>query len=175
MRFGALALTSVNTTQVTRHIRAPRARVYRALLDPESVQCWMVPEQMTSRIHSFDAREGGTFRISLTYDRSTTAGKTDRQTDSFHGRFVRLVPDAEVVQVVEFESDDPSMQAEMTITYTLADAGSGTELVGLHENLPPGVSPADNELGWSMSIDKLAKLVESNCQRGSCAVAGREE
>jgi hypothetical protein len=29
------------------------------------------------------------------------------------------------------------------------------------EHLPPGVSPADNELGWSMSIDKLAKLVEA--------------
>jgi NADPH:quinone reductase-like Zn-dependent oxidoreductase len=28
------------------------------------------------------------------------------------------------------------------------------------ENLPPGVSPADNELGWRMSIDKLAELVE---------------
>jgi hypothetical protein len=49
---------------------------------------------------------------------------------------------------------------QMTITYVLADAGDGTDLVGLHENLPPGVPPADNELGWSMSIDKLARLVE---------------
>ena len=48
----------------------------------------------------------------------------------------------------------------MTIIYTLADAGSGTDLVGIHENLPPGVSPADNELGWSISIGKLAALVE---------------
>jgi uncharacterized protein YndB with AHSA1/START domain len=120
----------------------------------------MVPDQMTSRVHAFDAREGGTFRISLTYDLPTTAGKTSPQTDSFRGRFVRLVPDAEVVQSVEFESDDPAMQGEMTITYTLIDAGTGTDLVGRHENLPAGVSPADNELGWSMSIDKLAKLVE---------------
>jgi uncharacterized protein YndB with AHSA1/START domain len=73
---------------------------------------------------------------------------------------VRLVPDTEVVQNVGFETDDPTMQGEMTITYTLTDAGTGTDLVGLHENLPPGVSPADNELGWSMSIDKLARLVE---------------
>ena len=40
------------------------------------------------------------------------------------------------------------------------DADDGTDLTGLHEGLPPGVSPADNELGWSMSMDKLAKLVE---------------
>lgn len=150
----------MSTTRLTRHIRAPRARVYRALLDPDSVQRWMVPDQMTSQVHSFDAREGGTFRISLTYDLPTTAGKTTPQTDSFHGRFVRLVPDTEVVQTIEFETDDPAMQGEMTITYTLADAGNGTDLVGLHENLPTGVSPADNELGWSMSIDKLAALVE---------------
>jgi hypothetical protein len=48
----------------------------------------------------------------------------------------------------------------MTITYMLVDAGGGTMLTGVHENLPPGVSPADNELGTSMAIDKLAKLVE---------------
>ena len=121
----------------------------------------MVPDGMTSQVHSFDAREGGTFRISLTYDEPTGAGKTSAQTDTFHGRFVRLVPDTEVVQVVEFETDDPTMQGEMTITYTLADAERRHRpSPGVHENLPPGVSPADNELGWSMSIDKLAALVE---------------
>jgi hypothetical protein len=51
----------------------------------------------------------------LTYDLPTTAGKTRGQTDSFHGRFVKLVPDTEVVQVVEFETDDPTLQGEMTI------------------------------------------------------------
>lgn len=149
------------TTRLTKHIRAPRALVYRALLDPEAVRRWMVPDSMTSRVHAFDAREGGTFRISLTYDMPTTAGKTSRQTDTFHGRFVRLVPDTEVVQAVEFETEDAATQGEMTITYTLAEAGDGTDLTGVHENLPPGVSPADNELGWSMSLDKLASLVES--------------
>jgi uncharacterized protein YndB with AHSA1/START domain len=150
----------MSTTRITRHINAPRSRVYRALLAQESVRQWMVPDQMSSHIHSFEPFEGGTFRISLTYDAPTSAGKTSAQTDTFHGRFVRLVPNSEVVQTVEFETDDTAMQGEMTITYTLADADSGTDLVGLHENLPPGVPPADNELGWTMSIAKLAKLVE---------------
>lgn len=134
--------------------------MYRALLDPDAVQRWMVPEGMTSEVHAFDARDGGEFRISLTYDTPTTAGKSSDQTDSFHGHFVRLVPDTEVVQAVEFETDDPTVQGEMTITYLLADADDGTELTGVHENLPPGVSAADNELGWTMSLDKLARLVE---------------
>jgi uncharacterized protein YndB with AHSA1/START domain len=149
------------TTAVTRHIRAPRAVVYRALLDGEDVQRWMVPDGMTSEVHAFDPREGGAFRISLTYDTPTGTGKTTARTDSYHGRFVRLVPDTEVVQVIEFETDDPEMTGEMTITYRLRDADGGTELVGLHENLPSGVRPADNELGWRMSTDKLARLVEN--------------
>jgi uncharacterized protein YndB with AHSA1/START domain len=150
----------VTTTRVARHLRAPRARVYQTLLDPALVQQWMVPDGMTSHVHSFDAREGGTFRISLTYEQPTSTGKTTAQTDTFHGRFVRLVADTEVVQAVEFESEDPALQGEMTITYALADAEGGTDLVGVHEDLPPGVPPADNELGWSISLAKLAALVE---------------
>jgi uncharacterized protein YndB with AHSA1/START domain len=150
----------VAVTRATRDIRAPRSLVYRALLDAEAVQQWMVPDAMTSEVHSFDARVGGTFRISLTYDMSTTAGKTSPQTDTFHGQFIKLVPDTEVVEVVEFETDDPAMQGAMTISYLLVDADQGTTLTGVHENLPRGVSSADNELGWRMSLDKLAMLVE---------------
>jgi uncharacterized protein YndB with AHSA1/START domain len=150
----------VTTTRVVRTIDAPRAAVYRALLDAGAVESWMVPDGMTSEVHAFDPREDGEFRISLTYDRPTTAGKTTAQTDSFHGHFRRLVPDAEVVQVVEFDTDDPSMSGAMTITYRLEDIDGATELTGVHEGLPPGVAPADNELGWRISLDKLAALVE---------------
>jgi uncharacterized protein YndB with AHSA1/START domain len=150
----------MSNTRSSRYVRAPRSVVYRTLLDAAAVRQWMVPDGMTSEVHSFDGRQGGTFRISLTYDAPTTAGKTSAQTDSFHGRFVKLVPDTEIVQVVEFETDVPEMQGEMTITYTLADADGGTNITGLHENLPAGVSPSDNELGWNMSMDKLARLVE---------------
>lgn len=152
----------MGTTRLTRHIRAPRSAVYRALLDRDAVQQWMVPDGMTSHVHLFEPHEDGTFRISLTYDSPGHAGKTDTQTDTFHGRFVRLVPDAEVVQVVEFETTDPELQGEMTITYALAEAtDGGTDLVGLHEDLPTGVRPEDNDLGWSISIDNLARLVEN--------------
>jgi uncharacterized protein YndB with AHSA1/START domain len=129
-------------------------------LDPEAVRVWMVPDGMSSEVHLFEPHEGGTFRISLTYEQPTERGKTSAHTDTFHGRFARLVPDTEVVQVVEFESADPAMRGEMTITYLLADAQGGTDVVGLHENVPPGIKPEDNELGWTMSIDKLARLVE---------------
>jgi uncharacterized protein YndB with AHSA1/START domain len=150
----------MTTTRAERHFRAPRAAIYRALLDADAVARWMVPDGMTSVVHAFDPREGGAFRVSLTYDAPDRTGKSSAHTDTYHGRFTRLVPDTEVVQVIEFETSDPAMRGAMTITFTLADAAGGTDLVAVHDDLPAGVSPADNELGWRMSLDKLAALVE---------------
>jgi hypothetical protein len=50
--------------------------------------------------------------------------------------------------------------AEMTVTYTLTDGNGGTDLFAVHHNLPPGISPSDNEMGWRMSLDKLGAFVE---------------
>jgi uncharacterized protein YndB with AHSA1/START domain len=149
-----------SSTHVQRHANAPRARVYRALLDARAVATWMVPDGMTSHVHEFDPREGGAFRISLTYDAPTGTGKTTEHTDTFHGRFVKLVPDQQVVEVVEFETENPAMRGEMTITITLADAEGGTDIHAVHDQLPPGLSPADNELGWQLSLRKLAGFAE---------------
>lgn len=151
----------MSSTRLHRHVNAPRASVYRALLNPKAVAAWMVPDGMTSQVHTFDPREGGAFRISLTYEAPTGTGKTTAQTDTFHGRFVKLIPNEQVVEVVEFETPDPAMQGEMTITYTLAEADGGTDLLAVHDRLPPGLSPADNETGWRMSLGKLAALVEA--------------
>ena len=150
----------MSTTRISYHINAPRTTVYRALLDLQAVAMWKVPDGMTCQVHEFDAREGGSIRISLTYDEPTASGKTSSHTDTYHGRFVKLVPDAQVVEVDEFETADPNLQGEMTITITLADAGGGTELLAVHEGVPCGVAPADNELGWRLSLAKLAALVE---------------
>lgn len=151
----------MSTTRISRHINAPRAAVYRALIDPSAVAAWKVPNGMTSHVHAFDAREGGSYRISLTYDAPTGTGKTTSHTDTYHGHFAKLVPNEQVVEVTEFETDNPALRGEMTITMTLTDADGGTDLVAVHDGLPSGVLPADNELGWRMSLAKLAAFVEA--------------
>ena len=151
----------MSATEVRRHLRAAPERVYRALTTADDVVRWKVPHGMTSQVHHFEGDEGGTFRISLTYEATDRQGKTSSSSDTYHGRFDRLVPNRLVVEVDEFESDDPAFAGEMTITVTLAEAaGGGTDLHALHEGLPPGVSMGDNELGWSQSLDRLAALVE---------------
>lgn len=151
----------MRSTRVTRHFDAPPARVYAALVDADAIARWKVPTGMTSQVHAFDGREGGTFRISLTYDEPTGQGKTTAHTDTYHGRFLELVPDERVVELDEFETDDPELRGEMKITITLAGANGGTELVAVHEGLPPGLSLADNDAGWRSALDRLAALVEA--------------
>lgn len=151
----------MSSTRVSRHVKAPRERVYRALVDADAIAKWKVPTGMTSHVHTFEGREGGTYRISLTYEAPTGVGKTTAHTDTYHGRFVKLVPNERIVEVTEFETADPALRGEMTITITLADADGGTEVLAVHDGLPPGVPTADNETGWRQALAKLAKLVEA--------------
>jgi hypothetical protein len=71
------------------------------------------------------------------------------------------VPNEQVIDVVEFETDDPALRGEITITFPLTEADGGTDILAVHDGLPPGLSSADNETGWRMSLAKLAVLVES--------------
>ena len=157
-----IQLVATISTRAGCHVNAPRASIYRALLDAQAVATWMVPLGMTSHVHVFDAREGGMFRISLTYDEPSGTGETTAYTDTYHGRFVKLIPNEQVVEVMEFETSDAAMRGEMKVTFTLTDAGGSTDVLAVHDNLPPGLSPADNETGWRMALDKLAAFVEAD-------------
>jgi uncharacterized protein YndB with AHSA1/START domain len=151
----------VGSTRVVRHIHASRAAIYRALLDARSIEAWRVPAGMTCVVHELDPREGGSFRVSLTYDEPTETGKTTAHTDTYRGHFARLVPDEQVVEVIEFETTSADLRGQMTMTTTLADADGGTDVTVEHEGIPSGLSAADNELGTRMALDNLAALVEA--------------
>ncbi|MEW2162647.1 SRPBCC family protein [Streptomyces sp. NPDC007084] len=151
------------TTRVTGRVNASRAAVYRALLDADAVARWRTPDGMRAEVHAFDAREGGAFRVSLTYDAPNATGKSEGRTDTYHGHFRELVPDERVVEVIEFETADPALAGEMVISTYLTETagGSGTEVVMVHEGVPDAVPPGDNETGTRMALANLARLVES--------------
>jgi uncharacterized protein YndB with AHSA1/START domain len=134
--------------------------VYAALVDADAVAEWKVPDGMTCQVHAFDPQVGGTVRISLTYETFSDAGKSTAHTDTYRGRFVELVPNERVVEIDEFETADPAFRGEMKITISLVDADGGTDVLGVHEGLPAGVSVSDNEAGWRSSLARLAVLVE---------------
>jgi hypothetical protein len=123
-------------------------------------------------VHEFDPREGGTFRISLTYQGPAQSpdgrgGKTSADTDTYHGQFVRLVPFTTIVEVVEFESPQPDLAGAMRITVWLADVKEGTEVTYRCEDIPAGVRPEGNEAGCRQSLQRLAALFEGSLAHDS--------
>ena len=150
----------------TQLVRAPRSAVYAALLDPQAIETWRVPDDMSASVGEWDPREGGRFRVSLTYRGEERTGKTEGATDTYSGEFTRLVPDEQVVEELAFETDDPALQGTMTMSWTLRDVDGGTEVDLLHEGLPDVVPPEDNETGTRMALAKLAAYVEGSSRAG---------
>lgn len=146
-------------TQVSRHVGASRPAVYRVLADAGAIATRRVPAGMSSHVHVSDARGSGKFRLSPTYDAPVGTGKSASRTDTYHGRLVKLAPNEQVVEVLEFETGDPTLRGTMTMTTTLTDKDGGTDVLVVHEGVPGGVSVADNETGTRMALANLARLV----------------
>ena len=70
------------------------------------------------------------------------------------------MPGTLVVETLAFETSSDAMRGEMTVAITLTATSGGTDVLAVHDHLPPGLSPADNEEGWRMALGKLAALVE---------------
>jgi uncharacterized protein YndB with AHSA1/START domain len=148
-------------TQVSTTIAAPREAIYRACLDPDALASWRVPDNMTAQVHEFEPREGGRFRMTLSYNdpQASPRGKSAEGLDTFQGRFAHLIPGQRLVEIIEFESPDPAYAGEMTMTTTLTDTRQGTEVTVVCENLPPGIGPEDNRAGTEQALRKLAALM----------------
>ena len=147
------------STTVRVVVPADRPTVYRALLDPDAVARWRVPDGMRGEVHELDARVGGGIRMSLTYDDPSAAGKTGGATDTYRGTYAELVPGERVVEEIAFETDDPDLRGTITATTTLRDVAGGTEVELRMDGMPDAVPAADNETGTRMALEKLARLL----------------
>lgn len=159
-------MTDANSAAGTRTsavIKAPREALYRAFTDPAALEVWQSPGEMTGKVHEFDARVGGGYRMSLFYPVSeqVNRGKTAEREDRFMARFVELTPPARIVQAISFDSVDPAFSSEMTMTVALEERDGGTEVTIVFEHIPSGIRPEDNDAGTRSSLEKLARYVES--------------
>jgi uncharacterized protein YndB with AHSA1/START domain len=150
------------STRTSRVIRARPAELYAAFLDPVALVDWLPPAEMTGKIHEFDARVGGGYRMSLFYppDEPASRGKTSDTEDMVNVRFVELAPPRRIVETVNFVTTDPALLGEMTLIATFEEVSGETELTLVFKNLPPGLRAADNEAGSRLSLEQLARRFE---------------
>jgi uncharacterized protein YndB with AHSA1/START domain len=150
------------STRTSRLIRATPQQIYDAFMDPAALVAWLPPGEMTGRIHAFDGRVGGGYRMSLFYPPShNPRGKMAANEDMVEVRFVALAPPRRIVEAVTFVTADPALKGEMTIEVTLEDAPGGTEVTFWCRNLPPGLRPDDNDAGARLSLAQLARRLEA--------------
>ena len=150
------------STRTSRIIKASPEKLYEAFMDPAILITWLPPGNMTGKLHAFDGRVGGGFRMSLYYQPNDDffRGKTTEKEDLSEVRFVELVPQRKIVEAVTFVTDDPALKGEMTITVTFDEVPGGTEVTFACTDLPPGLRAEDNDEGARQSLEQLARRFE---------------
>lgn len=154
-------------------ITAAPDTLYRAFADATALMAWLPPAGMTGRALEYDFRQGGHYRIELTYgaDSAPNVGKTSIRTDVTSGKFLALEVNRRIVQSVEFDSVDESFAGEMVMTWSFAPAASGTLVTITAEGVPPGIRPEDHDAGLRSSLANLARFAAGTAGAGGPAPA----
>jgi uncharacterized protein YndB with AHSA1/START domain len=142
-------------------IHADRERTFAALTSSEALVQWLPPKGMRGRFERFDMRNGGSYRLVLTYDDASGAsGKTSADSDVSEVRIVRIVPGERVVQEVDFETDDPAFKGTMRMEWILHSGSDGTTVEFEAQDVPEGIRARDHAEGLTSSLSNLAAYLE---------------
>ncbi len=140
-----------STIRLHRVLKTNPQKLYKAFLNPEAMSKWLPPNGFTCKVHSMDAKVGGSFKMSFT---NFSSGKSH----SFGGKYIELVPGERLVYTDVF--DDPNMPGEMRTTIALKKVACGTEMNITQEGIPDMIPPEMCYLGWQESLTLLTMLVE---------------
>src|SRR3954471_15756942 len=140
----------INTVRLHRVLRAPPERVYRAFLDADALAKWLPPHGFTAKMHHFEPRVGGTFRMSFT---NFTSGNSH----AFGGEYLELKPHTRIRYTDKFE--DPNLPGTLTVTVDLKKVSCGTEINIVQEGVPEAIPSEMCYLGWQDSLRQLADVV----------------
>ena len=155
MSTATLESVSVSSTarivELTRLIRASRARIFAAWTEPAQLQHWFGPAERICTLAESDPRVGGAFRLGV-----RLKDKPDAAEAFAHGIYTAVIPNKQL-QFTWSPSWSPDEKSLVTVE--LEHVGGGTEVTLRHEHIPPG-SYENYCLGWDGSLTKLAAAVE---------------
>lgn len=146
----------------SRAIIAPPQAIYEAFLDPKAIATWRPPQGMQCHIYTFEPYEGGKFRMSFRYLDTSRVDvcKTASHANIFHGRFLKLIPYERIVELIEFELDDPAFSGTMILTTILVPISNGTQVTIVAENIPHGIKADDHKERIKSTLQNLATFIE---------------
>ncbi|WP_077603416.1 SRPBCC family protein [Oceanobacillus sojae] len=145
----------------SRVIMASPQNIYQAFVNPKALISWLPPNGMSGYVDTFDPKEGGVYRMTLTYEMDESKpGKTSENTDVTQGRFLELAPDKRIVQSVNFDSEDPAFSGEMIQSWLFEAVSEGTSVTIVCENVPEGIRKEDHDTGLRSTLENLAVFIE---------------
>ena len=146
----------------SRLIRASAAELYRAFSEPGAMERWLPPSNMMGKMLHFDFREGGSYRMRLTYNEpQPEQGKTSDDSDEVEVRLTKLEDRHSIEQEVLFDSEDAAFSGTMRVTWTFEEEEDGTLVTVRAENVPERIRPEDHEAGLNSSLENLAGFAET--------------
>jgi uncharacterized protein YndB with AHSA1/START domain len=149
----------------SRLISASPEAVFRAFAEPAAMEHWLPPDGMTGKMLHFDFREGGSYRIQLTYaEPQPEGGKTSEDSDEVEVRLTKLENGRRIEQEVTFESEEPSFSGVMRMKWTFEPQDEGTLVTIRAENVPEGIGPEDHAAGLNSSLENLERFLEAEGQ-----------
>ena len=145
-----------------KNIRAGVEQVFRFLTDPLLRQRWQVPANMSAKLHHFDRRVVGEYRLSLYYkgEAKLASGKTAALEDRYNASFLEIVPGKKIVQSEQLERPDPACRLPMGFEAQFQEIGKGTRLTLIFSQVPAVIDPVVHALGIRSALAKLAQLAE---------------
>lgn len=142
-----------NKISLHRVFTAPVNKVFKAFIDADAMASWLPPYGFVCKVHSLDAKVGGSYKMSFT---NFTTGSSH----SFGGEYLEIIPNELLKYSDKF--DDPNLPGEMITTIQFKSVFCGTELIATQEGIPDAIPTEMCYLGWQESLDKLKRLVEPN-------------
>ena len=133
------------TLSIERLLDADLERVFAALTDRAQVAQWYAPsDEYTVRVHEWDCRPGGRFRVSMHH----TGGAVHTSV----GAFREVVPNQRLVQTFAWEGQEGM---DTLLTLTLQQTGQQTRLVLTHAGFPNQGARDDHHKGWTGCLARL--------------------
>lgn len=133
--------------QLTKFIKAPRARVFEAWIKPEVMKLWFAPGAMTVPSAETDPRVGGKYRLQM---------QDGAEIHTAYGVYREIVPNEKLVLTWGWEGKGLH---DSLLTLEFRDKDGGTELILTHERFVTTEQTKQHTKGWIGCLDNLAARI----------------
>jgi uncharacterized protein YndB with AHSA1/START domain len=136
---------------IQRTFNAPRERVFAAMTSADLVGQWFGPPGTKTGAVTFDAREGGLFRIEMK--------NSDGEDFNAKGVVTEVRAPERIAYTFRWEEDEPNDEFDTFITIDFIERGQQTEMIFTHDGLRSELSRDNHAEGWNGSFGKLEALL----------------